>query len=86
MDWESLTDKFSAAGERFGKGMLRVFGSQNERAVKRMEPVIDVTNNQRRNRRPTRKRMHQDHRVHAPATAKDHGFNRVRSEVRQELV
>ena len=41
MDWESLTDKFSAAGERFGKGMLRVFGSQNERAVKRMEPVID---------------------------------------------
>ena len=44
MDWESLTDKFSAAGERFGKGMLRVFGSQNERAVKRMEPVIDRIN------------------------------------------
>jgi preprotein translocase subunit SecA len=44
MDWDTLSDRFSAAGERFGRGLLRVFGSQNERAVRRMEPMVARVN------------------------------------------
>ncbi|MEO0651732.1 MAG: preprotein translocase subunit SecA, partial [Planctomycetota bacterium] len=44
MDWESISDRFGAASEKVGRGLLRVFGSQNERAVKRVEPVIERIN------------------------------------------
>ncbi|QDU67909.1 preprotein translocase subunit SecA [Planctomycetes bacterium Pla86] len=44
MDWESFSDKFGTFGEKFGEGLLRMFGSQNERSVRRVRPIIDRIN------------------------------------------
>ena len=40
MDWEKISDKLSAFGERTGKTMRRMFGSANERMVRKLEPEV----------------------------------------------
>jgi len=44
MDWDRLTDKLSASLEGVGKAMRRVFGSQNERLVRSLEPLVAEIN------------------------------------------
>ena len=40
MDWEQLTDRLGVTGERVGRGLKSLFGSQNERLVRKLEPLI----------------------------------------------
>ena len=40
MDWEKITDRFGVVGERVGRGLKRVFGSENERFLRTLEPVV----------------------------------------------
>ena len=40
MDWEKLRDGITTFGEGVGKGFKRVFGSQTDRVVKGLSPVI----------------------------------------------
>jgi preprotein translocase subunit SecA len=40
MDWNDIGDRFGVLGERVGKGLKRMFGSENERIVRAMEPLI----------------------------------------------
>ena len=44
MDWDTLTDKLGSFGETVGRGLKTVFGSRNERVVKKLEPIIDRIN------------------------------------------
>jgi preprotein translocase subunit SecA len=41
MDWEQLTDRLGATGERVGRGLKAMFGSQNERLVRKLEPLVE---------------------------------------------
>ena len=40
MDWDSFSDKTKSALEGVGRGMMRLFGSHNERIIRRMVPTI----------------------------------------------
>lgn len=44
MDWTELGDKFGALGERVGKSLKGMFGSENERIVRAMVPLIEKIN------------------------------------------
>ena len=44
MDWDRITDKFGSFGERAGKGLKRLFGSENERFLRTLEPVVAGVN------------------------------------------
>ena len=44
MSWDDITDKFSFLGEGIGKFAKRVFGSENEREIRRLEPIIAEIN------------------------------------------
>ncbi len=44
MDWNELTDTLGAFGERVGKGLKRLFGSENERMVRGMVPLVRSIN------------------------------------------
>ncbi len=40
MNWEQLTDRLGVTGERVGRGLKAMFGSQNERLVRKLEPLV----------------------------------------------
>ena len=40
MDWDTINDRLSHTGERIGKGLKAMFGSQNQRLVRRLEPLV----------------------------------------------
>ena len=44
MSWDDITDKFSSVGEGIGKFAKRLFGSENEREVRRLTPLIAEIN------------------------------------------
>ncbi|MCP3919470.1 MAG: preprotein translocase subunit SecA [bacterium] len=44
MDWDTFTDKLTNAGENLGRGLKRVFGSENERIVRKLEPLVAKIN------------------------------------------
>jgi preprotein translocase subunit SecA len=44
IDFEAITDSLKGLGEGFGRALNTVFGSQNNRVVKRMQPLIDEIN------------------------------------------
>ncbi|MEO0662197.1 MAG: hypothetical protein AAFZ87_11715, partial [Planctomycetota bacterium] len=44
MSWDDITDKFSSVGEGFGRFAKRLFGSENEREIRRLTPVIAEIN------------------------------------------
>ena len=44
MNWEEFSDKLSAAGEGIGRSLKSMFGSQNERLVRRLEPIVAEVN------------------------------------------
>ncbi len=44
MSWEDITDKFSRVGEGFGRLAKRLVGSENEREVRRLAPIIEEIN------------------------------------------
>ena len=44
VDFEAITDSLKGLGEGFGRALNTVFGSQNNRVVKRMKPLIDEIN------------------------------------------
>ena len=44
MSWDDITDKFSRVGEGFGRLAKRLVGSENEREVRRLTPVIEEIN------------------------------------------
>jgi len=44
MDWDKITDKFSSLGEGFGRFAKRLIGSENEREVRKLVPLITKIN------------------------------------------
>jgi preprotein translocase subunit SecA len=40
MDWENITDRFGTVGEKLGRGLNRLFGSENERFLRTLEPIV----------------------------------------------
>jgi preprotein translocase subunit SecA len=40
MDWNDLSDRLSAFGDDFGRFLKRTFGSQNERVVRQLTPLV----------------------------------------------
>ncbi|MFT7517150.1 MAG: preprotein translocase subunit SecA [Myxococcota bacterium] len=44
VDLEAVTDSLKGLGEGFGRTLNSIFGSQNARVVKRMQPLIDKIN------------------------------------------
>ncbi len=44
MSWDDFTDKVSLVGDRIGRGLKSMFGSENERMVRGMQPVIAEIN------------------------------------------
>lgn len=44
MSWDDITDKFSSVGEGIGKFAKRLFGSENEREVRKLTPLIAEIN------------------------------------------
>ncbi|HRV81530.1 MAG TPA: preprotein translocase subunit SecA, partial [Planctomycetota bacterium] len=44
MDWDSIFDKFGTFGERTGRALKRMFGSENERFLRTLEPVVAAIN------------------------------------------
>jgi preprotein translocase subunit SecA len=44
VDFEAVTDSLKGMGEGFGRALNSVFGSQNTRVVKRMQPLINEIN------------------------------------------
>jgi len=40
MDWENITDRLTSTGEGVGRWLKGVFGSENERFIRRLEPVV----------------------------------------------
>ncbi|MFT5198840.1 MAG: preprotein translocase subunit SecA [Planctomycetota bacterium] len=44
MEWDSVVDKLSSFGEKAGKGLKRLFGSENERFLRTLEPVVSAVN------------------------------------------
>ncbi len=44
MSWDDFTDKISLAGEKIGRRLKSMFGSENERMVRSMQPIIAQIN------------------------------------------
>jgi preprotein translocase subunit SecA len=44
MDWDEFTDKLSQTGEKVGRGLKNMFGSRNERVVRKLEPLVAEIN------------------------------------------
>ncbi|MEM9801118.1 MAG: preprotein translocase subunit SecA, partial [Planctomycetota bacterium] len=44
MSWDDITDKFSRVGEGFGRLAKRMIGSENEREVRKLTPIIQEIN------------------------------------------
>ena len=44
VDWENLSDKLGAFGDRVGRGLKSMFGSRNERMVRDLEPLVQKIN------------------------------------------
>ena len=44
MSWDDITDKFSSVGEGIGNFAKRLFGSENEREVRKLTPLIGEIN------------------------------------------
>ena len=44
MSWDDITDKFSSVGEGIGNFAKRLFGSENEREVRKLTPLIAEIN------------------------------------------
>lgn len=44
MSWDYITDKLSMAGDGFGRLAKRLVGSENEREVRRLAPIIEEIN------------------------------------------
>ena len=44
MDWEKVTDRMGVLKENVGRGLMRLFGSRNERVVRTLEPIINRIN------------------------------------------
>ena len=44
MEWDSVVDKLTSFGEKAGKGLKRLFGSENERFLRTLEPVVQAVN------------------------------------------
>ncbi len=44
MEWDSVVDKLTSFGERAGKGLKRLFGSENERFLRTLEPLVSAVN------------------------------------------
>ncbi len=44
MSWDDITDKFSSVGEGIGSFAKRLFGSENEREVRKLTPLIAEIN------------------------------------------
>jgi preprotein translocase subunit SecA len=44
MSWDDFTDKISLAGDKIGRSLKSLFGSENERMVRSMQPVIAQIN------------------------------------------
>jgi len=44
MDWTELSDRFGSFGEKVGKSLKGMFGSENERIVQAMVPLIKEVN------------------------------------------
>ena len=40
MDWENITDRFGTVGEKLGRGLKRLLGSENERFLRTLEPIV----------------------------------------------
>ncbi len=40
MSWDDFTDKISLAGDKVGRSLKSLFGSENERMVRSMQPII----------------------------------------------
>jgi preprotein translocase subunit SecA len=40
MEWDNITDRFGAVGDRVGRGLKRLFGSENERFLRTLEPIV----------------------------------------------
>ena len=40
MDWESFSDKLGTIGERVGRGLKGLFGSENERFLRTLSPLL----------------------------------------------
>ncbi len=43
-DWDSFSDKFSLFGEGFGRWLKGAFGSQNDRVVRSLVPIVQQVN------------------------------------------
>ena len=44
MDWDDFTDKLSVIGEKTGRMLKNMFGSENERMIRRLEPLVAKVN------------------------------------------
>ena len=44
MNWDDFTDKISFAGDKIGRSLKSLFGSENERMVRSMQPIIAQIN------------------------------------------
>jgi preprotein translocase subunit SecA len=44
MDWDQLSDKLQKFGSDIGRGLKGVFGSRNERVVKKLVPLVQAIN------------------------------------------
>ena len=42
--WDKTTDAFSALSENVSEGLIRLFGSSNERRVRSMRPMVATIN------------------------------------------
>ncbi|MEO2147139.1 MAG: preprotein translocase subunit SecA [bacterium] len=40
MEWDNITDRFGAVGDKVGRGLKRMFGSENERFLRTLEPIV----------------------------------------------
>src|SRR4026208_913310 len=44
MDWDEFTDKLGQVGENVGRQLKSLFGSRNERVVRKLEPLVAEIN------------------------------------------
>jgi hypothetical protein len=44
MGWDNFSDKLGQFGESVGQGLKGIFGSRNERMVKRLVPLVQEIN------------------------------------------
>ena len=42
--WDKTTDAFTALSENVSEGLVRIFGSSNERRIRSMRPLVATIN------------------------------------------